>query len=267
MSPHNKPCSSWRIIPILKQLGPVRRTLACLCLVTLIGSILMACNAQHIAEYLETSDLLLSVSKSPTSQAVNAAPSNEDGAADHQSSDSSGSSASTPSDADSQSAVDAPASSDSTALQTEGSSSAEASSSTSETQTPPVSQRTDATTQTDPSSTSPQQESNLITIHLLIECSKAVDAGWSGSSQMYAGDISVEKGTSALEATKQVARLSVRQTQFGPYVEAINSLAEKQYGGMSGWMYSVNGNYPNFGCHKYILKNNDRLTWTYVTGK
>lgn len=53
---------------------------------------------------------------------------------------------------------------------------------------------------------------------------------------------------------------------YGTYVAAIGGLAEKEHGGTSGWMYSVNGVTPNTACSNYVLSNGDRVVWYYVTG-
>ena len=52
----------------------------------------------------------------------------------------------------------------------------------------------------------------------------------------------------------------------GTYVSAIGGLAEKQHGGTSGWMYSVNGTTPMTACSNYVLSNGDNVVWYYVTG-
>lgn len=55
-------------------------------------------------------------------------------------------------------------------------------------------------------------------------------------------------------------------SSYGTYVSAIGGLAEKQYGGTSGWMYSVNGSTPMTACSNYVLSNGDNAVWYYVTG-
>lgn len=55
-------------------------------------------------------------------------------------------------------------------------------------------------------------------------------------------------------------------SSYGTYVSAIGGLAEKQYGGTSGWMYSVNGTTPMTACSNYVLSNDDNVVWYYVTG-
>ncbi len=60
--------------------------------------------------------------------------------------------------------------------------------------------------------------------------------------------------------------INARPSSYGTYVAAIGGLAENEYGGKSGWMYSVNGKTPNTACSNYILKNGDTVVWYYVTG-
>lgn len=55
-------------------------------------------------------------------------------------------------------------------------------------------------------------------------------------------------------------------SSFGTYVAAIGGLAEKEHGGTSGWMYSVNGATPDKACSNYVLSNGDSVVWYYVTG-
>ena len=38
------------------------------------------------------------------------------------------------------------------------------------------------------------------------------------------------------------------------YIEGINNLYEFDCGELSGWMYKVNGWFPNYGCSRYQLK-------------
>ena len=55
-------------------------------------------------------------------------------------------------------------------------------------------------------------------------------------------------------------------SSYGTYVASIGGLAEKEHGGTSGWMYSVNGVTPNTACSNYVLSNGDNVVWYYVTG-
>ena len=48
------------------------------------------------------------------------------------------------------------------------------------------------------------------------------------------------------------------------YVQGINNLYEFSCGELSGWMYRVNGVFPNYGCSKYVLKDGDVVEWVYT---
>lgn len=48
------------------------------------------------------------------------------------------------------------------------------------------------------------------------------------------------------------------------YVEGIHNLYEFDCGSQSGWMYKVNGWYPNYGCSSYKVKDGDAITWNYT---
>lgn len=48
------------------------------------------------------------------------------------------------------------------------------------------------------------------------------------------------------------------------YIEAINNIYEFDAGELSGWMYNVNGWYPNYGCSRYQLKPGDAIEWRYT---
>ena len=48
------------------------------------------------------------------------------------------------------------------------------------------------------------------------------------------------------------------------YIEGIHNLYEFDCGALSGWMYKVNGWYPNYGCSRYQLKDGDVVEWRYT---
>ena len=48
------------------------------------------------------------------------------------------------------------------------------------------------------------------------------------------------------------------------YIEGIHNLYEFDCGSLSGWMYRVNGWYPNYGCSRYQLKNGDTVEWRFT---
>ena len=48
------------------------------------------------------------------------------------------------------------------------------------------------------------------------------------------------------------------------YIEGINHLYEFDAGSESGWMYRVNGRYPDYGCSSYRLADGDSIVWAYT---
>lgn len=48
------------------------------------------------------------------------------------------------------------------------------------------------------------------------------------------------------------------------YVEGINNLYEFDCGNESGWMYKVNGWFPNYGCSEYQVRDGDVIVWCYT---
>ena len=48
------------------------------------------------------------------------------------------------------------------------------------------------------------------------------------------------------------------------YIEGINYLYEFDGSNQSGWMYKVNGWFPNYGCSSYYLSDGDVIEWVYT---
>lgn len=48
------------------------------------------------------------------------------------------------------------------------------------------------------------------------------------------------------------------------YIRGIHNLYEFDCGSLSGWMYKVNGWFPNYGCSRYLLKPGDKIEWVYT---
>lgn len=90
--------------------------------------------------------------------------------------------------------------------------------------------------------------------------SSAADGRVSGSAHP-----TFKKGATAYDALCATGlSVSTKSSRYGLYVSAIGGLAEFEYGGKSGWMYSVNGSAPNVSCGKYVLKDGDTVSWYYV---
>lgn len=48
------------------------------------------------------------------------------------------------------------------------------------------------------------------------------------------------------------------------YIEGIHNIYEFDCGELSGWMYRVNGWFPNYGCSRYELQDGDVVEWVYT---
>lgn len=59
--------------------------------------------------------------------------------------------------------------------------------------------------------------------------------------------------------------LDNRGAKGAAYIAGINALYEFDYGELSGWMYRVNGEFPDVGCESYRVSDGDRIEWLYTT--
>ncbi|MGN0493608.1 MAG: DUF4430 domain-containing protein [Acutalibacteraceae bacterium] len=78
-------------------------------------------------------------------------------------------------------------------------------------------------------------------------------------------------GESVFDVLKRVCKENGIQMEssFTPmynsaYVEGINNLYEFDCGNLSGWMYRVDGWYPNYGCSRYQLCDGETVEWRYT---
>ncbi len=100
--------------------------------------------------------------------------------------------------------------------------------------------------------------SNKITVTMSIDGSRAGDQD---SASMSARKISVKRGANVYDV---LVASGVAITGDAVYVSSISGLAEFQCGGGSGWMYSVDGVFPNVSCGKYTLKGGEKIVWAYT---
>ena len=83
--------------------------------------------------------------------------------------------------------------------------------------------------------------------------------------------VSFEEGETVFDVLKRVCSKADIHLEYSwtpmynsYYVEGINNLYEFDCGNESGWMYKVNGWFPNYGCSSYTLKDGDVIVWTYT---
>lgn len=105
------------------------------------------------------------------------------------------------------------------------------------------------------------QESNYVTVTVSVTSSAVGNPVSSG------GTFTFNEGATVYDALCALGlSVNAHGSSYGTYVSAIDGLAEKQHGGTSGWMYSVNGTTPMTACSNYVLSNGDNVVWYYVTG-
>ena len=83
--------------------------------------------------------------------------------------------------------------------------------------------------------------------------------------------VSFSEGDTVFDVLKKAMRQEGILFEFettpvynGVYIEGIANLYEFDCGPLSGWMYAVNGAFPNYGCGTCKVKNGDRIQWIYT---
>lgn len=105
------------------------------------------------------------------------------------------------------------------------------------------------------------QEPSYVTVTVAVTSSAV------GNPVSAGGTYTFNEGATVYDALCALGlSVNAHGSSCGTYVAAIGGLAEKQYGGTSGWMYSVNGSTPMTACSNYVLSNGDNVVWYYVTG-
>ena len=105
------------------------------------------------------------------------------------------------------------------------------------------------------------QEPSYVTVTVSVTSSAVGNPVSSG------GTFTFNEGATVYDALCALGlSVNAHGSSYGTYVAAIGGLAEKQYGGTSGWMYSVNGATPMTACSNYVLSNGANVVWYYVTG-
>ena len=84
-------------------------------------------------------------------------------------------------------------------------------------------------------------------------------------------EVTFQEGQNVFDVLQQSCRdnkihleFSVTPVYNSAYIEGIGNLYEFDCGEESGWMYAVNGWFPNYGCSQYALQDGDTVTWVYT---
>lgn len=91
------------------------------------------------------------------------------------------------------------------------------------------------------------------------------------SGLLYSATVSFTAGESVFDVLQRAMKEAGIPMEFtsvpvygSAYIEGIANLYEFDCGPLSGWVYSVNGVFPNYGCSKYTLKDGDEVLWQYT---
>ena len=83
--------------------------------------------------------------------------------------------------------------------------------------------------------------------------------------------VNYEDGDSVFDVLKRECKAHGIHMEFSTapiyntaYIEGIGNLFEFSAGSNSGWMYRVNGKFPNYGCSLYDVKSGDVIEWLYT---
>lgn len=88
---------------------------------------------------------------------------------------------------------------------------------------------------------------------------------------IFSGTVGFDNGESVYDILRRICDENSIQMEasYTPafssyYIEGINNLYEFDCGQGSGWMYSVNGIFPNYGCSSYKPASNDEIAFRYT---
>lgn len=124
------------------------------------------------------------------------------------------------------------------------------------------------------------QEANICTITILcdtiLDNMDNLDQGKeayvpANGTILATSSVEFEEGETVFDVLTRVCEYAGIQIEYSwtaiydsYYIEGINNLYEFDCGNESGWMYKVNGWFPNYGCSSYELENGDNIVWCYT---
>ena len=87
----------------------------------------------------------------------------------------------------------------------------------------------------------------------------------------HAADVTVNEGESVFNVLqREMRRAGIHMEHINTpiynsaYIMGINNIYEFDAGELSGWMYKVNGWFPNYGASRYQLQPGDAVEWVYT---
>lgn len=121
-----------------------------------------------------------------------------------------------------------------------------------------------------------QANAQTVNCTVAIDCKSAVDAGNQVAKQvsqegviLAAAPTTVSEGESVLDALQRACDaagvlIAVSGSGDGAYVTTIHSLSGGDCGDMSGWLYSVNGEFAAESCGALQVREGDAILFVYT---
>lgn len=109
-------------------------------------------------------------------------------------------------------------------------------------------------------------------VTLRVDCSAVADKGAELPSDgtMLVGKYALAAGDTVFDVTDRVLRYEGLAFDYSGgravYVNSIGGLYELDYGAQSGWIYTVNGEFPEVSCGEYQPASGDEIAFVYVDG-
>lgn len=113
---------------------------------------------------------------------------------------------------------------------------------------------------------------NRITVTLSVDCRTGVEQGYQAAIDtaedgeiLSATTVVAQEGTTAYDLLlRSGLEVEAEDSITGKYVRSIQELGVGDCGNASGWLYSVNGEFPGKSCGKYVLSDGDVVCWRYT---
>jgi len=146
----------------------------------------------------------------------------------------------------------------------------------------PVGRQTSAPTQEPVSTPKPTEKPKIYTCTISIRCDTILDNMENlteGKAQyvpangaiLATSSVQFYDGETVFDVLKRACKAAGIQLEYSwtpmynsYYIEGINHLYEFDCGEESGWMYKVNGWFPNYGCSAYTLRDGDKIVWCFT---
>lgn len=128
-----------------------------------------------------------------------------------------------------------------------------------------------------PSVQEPEPEPETITVKISVLCTLAV-----GNPNLNPGitlpedgvmfsehSVKLKPGQTAFDALQQTGLTldySGSPSRKNVYLRGVGGLYERDCGPASGWVFSINGKYPNMGCSNVVLNDGDSISFQFTDG-